>query len=219
MFELRGQRVSEGIAIGPAVIFTSAEIRVKASYVRPDRVDNEIRRFRRAVNRTEQDIAALLDRDHVEESADVRNIILTTRDFLRDDALLEEIEQLVSGENFAAPYAVSTVIGGLAEKLQAIDNPTFSSKVADMIDIEHRLLNHLLGGRADPRRDPQGVSGEGLGRPAPVGRTQSYGARGCDHFCRPRPGSRPRGCRSWRGPRRSPAASPRLPGSPGCCWA
>lgn len=149
MFELRGQRVSEGIAIGPAVIFTSAEIRVKASYVRPERVDNEIRRFRRAVSRTEHDITALLDRDDAEESVDVRNIILTTRDFLRDEALLDEIEQLVRGENYAAPYAVSTVIGGLAERLQAIDNPTFSSKVADMIDIEHRLLNHLLGGRRD----------------------------------------------------------------------
>ncbi len=146
MEKLIGQKVSSGIAIGQTIVLTSDEIKVKESYVEPDKVEKELKRFKRALSRAESDIKKLL-REQAQVHVDVERIIATSLDFLSDDMLSGAIESAIRDRFCTASYAVSSTVANLAEQFKAIDNPAFSSKVADMIDIEHRLLNHLMGGR------------------------------------------------------------------------
>ncbi|MEZ6197628.1 MAG: phosphoenolpyruvate--protein phosphotransferase [Planctomycetota bacterium] len=145
MLILRGQKVSEGIAIGPATVLTALEVKVKEAFVPPEKVEAELKRLRRALDRTARDIRDSLD-SQSDAVGEVRQIIETSLQFLGDEYLIGSIESRIRTKHFTAPYAVSDAIHEMAARLQAIDNPTFSSKVADMIDIEHRLLNHLVGG-------------------------------------------------------------------------
>ncbi|MEE9392415.1 MAG: phosphoenolpyruvate--protein phosphotransferase [Planctomycetota bacterium] len=155
---LHGQKVSDGIVIGRATIMTSHEVKVKEARVQPSKINTEIRKFRRAVARTEGDIRQLLEA-HDESLVDVRQIIETSLHFLNDVFLTGAIEDKIKNEQFTAAYAVSCTIAEMAERLQAIDNPIFSSKVSDMIDLEHRLLNHLVGGGLGqiPKLDRQSI--------------------------------------------------------------
>ncbi len=148
MQKIKGQKVSPGIAIGKVMILTSEEVKVREERVPEKKVESELRRFRRALDATEKDILDLLD-EKADGPVDVRRIISTSLEFLKDDTLVSAIESSIEKERYSAPYAVSSTIAKLAEQLHKIDNPTFSSKVADLIDIEHRLLNNLLGGRLE----------------------------------------------------------------------
>ncbi|MFT7617992.1 MAG: phosphotransferase system enzyme I (PtsI) [Planctomycetota bacterium] len=144
---LTGQKVSSGIAMGQTIVLTSDQVKVKKAFVRPEKVDREVKRFRRALSKAENDIKTLMrDQASAQVPVDVERIIATSLDFLSDAMLSGAIEKSIREELFTAPYAVSTTVAELTEQFKAIDNPAFSSKVADMIDIEHRLLNHLMGG-------------------------------------------------------------------------
>ncbi|MCB9833252.1 MAG: phosphoenolpyruvate--protein phosphotransferase [Planctomycetes bacterium] len=148
MHTIKGQKVSPGIAIGKVMILSAEEVKVREQRVPVKKVEGEMRRFRRALAATEKDIVTLLE-EQAGGPVDVRRIISTSLDFLKDDTLVAGIEAAIEKGQFTAPYAVSSTIASLAEQLHKIDNPTFSSKVADLIDIEHRLLNHLLGGKLE----------------------------------------------------------------------
>ena len=66
MITIRGQKVSEGVAIGPTTVFTSREIVVREAHIEAAKTESEIKKFRRAVKRSETDIRALRDQqgDH-----------------------------------------------------------------------------------------------------------------------------------------------------------
>ncbi len=148
MITIRGQKVSEGVAIGPTTVFTSREISVREAHIDSAKVEAEVKKFRRAVKRSETDIRAL--RDQQGDHQEVARIVEISLDLLRDPHLFESIEQRIREHLETAPFAVNTVMAQTARMLESMDNPTFSSKVADVIDLEHRLLNHLLGGRLNP---------------------------------------------------------------------
>ncbi|MCA9322047.1 MAG: phosphoenolpyruvate--protein phosphotransferase [Planctomycetes bacterium] len=148
MIELHGQKVTDGIVMGPITVLTVREVKVKEAFVEADKVPVELRRFERALVATQREIDTLLEALE-DEQGDVWAIIQTSLEFLRDDYLLAEIRGAIETDRCTATYAVSRTIAQLTSHLEAIDNPTFSSKVADLIDIEHRLLNNLMGGRLE----------------------------------------------------------------------
>ncbi len=148
MKRLKGQKVSDGIAIGPITVVTSREVKVKESYVAPEKVDVELKRLERAMKKTEREIQTFL-KEIGSEQEEVRAIIQTSAEFLNDDFLKSEIRRAIEEEHCSAEFAVSRTIERLNERLQSIDNPTFASKVADLIDIEHRVINNLMGRRVE----------------------------------------------------------------------
>ena len=146
MFILKGQRVSEGIAIGECTVLTSNEVKIKEAYVPEDKVEAEVRRFRKALSRTEADIKRLRDQQD-DKAAEVRMIIDTHISILQDVHLIDNVERQIRKERKTAPYAVAEVLGQVVDRLKAIDNPMISSKVADITDVERRLLDQMLGGQ------------------------------------------------------------------------
>ena len=145
MKELRGQSVSQGIAIGPAVILTTTDIRVKESHVDDDKIEREVRRFRRALGRARTEIRELRDQSDA-DVPEVGRIVDTHLGFLRDPNIVESVEEKIRRDKCVAAYAVSVVLRETADRLSRIDNPVISERARDINDIERRLLNQLLGG-------------------------------------------------------------------------
>jgi phosphotransferase system enzyme I (PtsI) len=74
---------------------------------------------------------------------DVQDALLT------DPRLLEEVHALIEGERCSPEYAVSQVLKGYANKVLALPNRYMSERVADVYDVEKRLLRHLIGAKRE----------------------------------------------------------------------
>ena len=68
---------------------------------------------------------------------------------LTDPTLADEIEALIREQAFAAEYAVSRVMRRYAKALESIEGGHLAARVADLFDIEKRILRHLLGQRRE----------------------------------------------------------------------
>ena len=68
---------------------------------------------------------------------------------LTDPALVREAEALIRSHHHAAEYAVSRVMRRHAKALESIPGSYLPSRVADLYDIEKRILQSLLGQRRE----------------------------------------------------------------------
>src|SRR5207244_3718922 len=64
---------------------------------------------------------------------------------LADPALAREIENLLRSKSYAPEYAVSQAMRRSAKALETIESGHLASRVADLYDLEKRILRHLLG--------------------------------------------------------------------------
>ncbi len=147
MTTLRGIPVSGGIATGPAVILRSARVEVPERTVPVRDVDREIRRLERAVAATREDVETL-KRETESRLGASSAIIETFLTFLADEHVRIPIEQAIRRHRWAAETAVARVLSGFAEQLRALHDATLAARAADVLDIEQRLVGHLLGRRS-----------------------------------------------------------------------
>ena len=62
-----------------------------------------------------------------------------------DPSLVYEIESLIRKKNYTAEYAVSRAMREYVKALQGLGDQFFSHRSADLVDVEKRILHHLLG--------------------------------------------------------------------------
>jgi len=146
MQELRGSVVSEGLAHGEAFVFTSGETRVREKKIDPAQVEAELARLERAIQATSRDIRAL-ERQTREKLGEMTEVIRTYQAFLQDEVgVLDPIRRLIRDELWDAPSAVTRRFGVLVEEFKNLPEP-LPSRVPDLLDLERRIVRHLLGRR------------------------------------------------------------------------
>jgi phosphotransferase system enzyme I (PtsI) len=149
----RGIPVSPGVAIGVAMVLDTNGYRVAPRHVDADHVELEISRLRTALSaaadearRSQRTVAATLGRQ-------VADILGAHAQLMEGPALAREAEALIRQQLYAAEYALSKVIARFAEALKALGaDHRFSSRTADLFDIEKRVLDQLLGQRREQIR-------------------------------------------------------------------
>ena len=152
MQRLKGSLVSEGIARGDAFIFTSGEIRVREAEIKPENVERELQRLDKAIQGTARDIRILETRAR-ETLGDMIEVIRTYQAFLNDEVgLLGPMRRLIKEEHRDAPTAVTRRFAELVEEFRKLPEP-LPSRIPDLLDLERRLLGHLLGQRGGMRLD------------------------------------------------------------------
>ncbi len=145
----RGIAVSPGVAIGPALVLDTEGFRIPQRFIRPDEVNDEIARLRKALSAavgqtrdTEQHVATTLGGQY-------GAIFGAHALMLSDPTLAREIETLIRDQHYAAEYAVSHVIRRFAKAMEHIQDSFLTAHVSDLYDIEKRLLTNLLGQRRE----------------------------------------------------------------------
>ena len=147
----RGIPVSPGVAIGPALVLDTEGVRIPQRFVPPAQAEAEVARLHRAlaaaaeeVRANQQSITARLGRQY--------GAIFGAHALLFDDPeLLAQLDGLIRRQHFTAEYAVSQAIRAFMKKLEALGKAHFlATRTADLIDIEKRVLNHLLGQGREP---------------------------------------------------------------------
>jgi phosphotransferase system enzyme I (PtsI) len=145
----KGIAVSPGVAIATAIVLDSEQFRIPRRSIEPGEVEAEVGRFQGAVERALAEIRELRQRvasdvgERLGAIFDVQDALLT------DPRVTHEIRELVEREHYAPEYAVSTILRGYAKKFLALPNRYMSERVADVYDVEKRLLRNLIGAKRE----------------------------------------------------------------------
>ncbi len=146
----RGIAVSEGVAIGPALVLDTEGVRIPVRTVPPDQLDGEIARLRVA-------LAACADSAHRRQQTlaeklgdDMGDILGSQVGLFEDPKLLARIEALIRAHDYSAEYAVSRHIREIVKLFDAKGAADFARNRADFLDLEKQLLAELLGERGEP---------------------------------------------------------------------
>jgi len=141
----RGIAVSPGVAIGPAFVLEAEAIRIPRRFINPEEMEAEVERFARAVQSAEQEIVAFRDRFSQEIGGEIAGIFGAHLRLLHDPSLLEGVEALIREKNFTPEHSVSRVFNRYARRIQGMEDAYFRERVADLHDVERRLLRSLVG--------------------------------------------------------------------------
>ncbi len=145
----KGIAVSPGVAIAPAIVLDSEQFRIPRRSISPEEVESEWARFEQAVEAANDEVRDLRRRvaqdvgEKLGAIFDVQDVLLT------DQRLLDEVRELVRRDHYAPEYAVATVLRGYARKFLNLPNRYMAERVADVYDVEKRLLRNLIGAKRE----------------------------------------------------------------------
>ena len=145
----KGIAVSPGVAIAPAVVLDSEQFRIPRRRIEPDEVESELARFQKAVQRAQGEIGELRQRVTSDVGEKLGAIFDVQDALLNDPSLLDEVRELIQRERYAPEYAVSQILKGYAKKVLALPNRYMSERVADVWDVQKRLLRNLIGAKRE----------------------------------------------------------------------
>lgn len=145
MLKLQGIAVSSGIVIGDALVLGSEGFRIPNHFVLKAAVDSEIARLQEAIKAGAAEIQ--LNRDSVTRELGQKygDIFEAQYQIVSDPKLNEEFIELIREKSYSAEYAVSVTIRRYADVFRRLESSYLAEKVNDILDIEKRLLRHLLG--------------------------------------------------------------------------
>jgi len=145
----KGIAVSPGVAIAPAIVLDSEQFRIPRREIPADTVDVELNRFHTAVDCAQAEVGDLRQRVARDVGEKLGAIFDVQDALLNDPRLLDEIRDLVQREHYSPEYAVSQILKGYAQKVLALPNRYMSERVADVYDVEKRLLRNLIGAKRE----------------------------------------------------------------------
>lgn len=149
----RGNAVSPGVAIGPALVLDTEGVVIPHRTVPPDRVPDEIRRLADALTQAAAEArasrAALSARLDPDIGAEIGSIIGSHIAILEaDHRLRDDVEALIRTQFYSAEYAVNRVVGALVRRVGE-GGGAFARLAADFRDLEQQLVRILIGDRSD----------------------------------------------------------------------
>ena len=145
MQRIKGIAVSHGIIVGRAFLVGSAEQVVPHRTIDESEVTAQYARLHAALAAAGAEIAELSERTRRELGNEPAKIFEFHAGLLRDKALVAAIERRVSGNFVTAEQAVADQFRVLVDQFKRMGNEVFEQKANDIIDLERRVLGHLMG--------------------------------------------------------------------------
>lgn len=157
MQAFKGLPVSPGIVIGRVLVIDSELRRVTCREVPAAQVPAEVERFDHAVQSAIADLREVHEEAERVMGKETAQIFRFHIGMLQDASLLGRVRKRIETEHVAADYAVTHVLGELADQFRKMGNSAISTKVNDVDDLAERLLRHLVGSDLRPRTVDEGT--------------------------------------------------------------
>ncbi len=149
MQKLQGIAVSPGVAIGEALVMDNEGFRIPQRFVARDAVENEIERLDKAIAAAAAEIARNRDVVTKELGEKYGAIFEAHLQMLQDQRLRADLEELIRDRHYSPEYAVSRKMRQYVQVFQRLESSYLAERANDIVDIEKRLLRHLLGHRRE----------------------------------------------------------------------
>ncbi len=156
--EMHGTGVSPGIAIEKAYIVERTRVRIPRYNILPPYIDDEIRRFRKAIETSKEQLEKVRERilyhPDIKEQAYILDSYIM---ILQDVAILDETEKRINTERINAEWAFQESLNKFREIFERIDDEYLRGRWMDIEHIKDRVLRNLMGrieeGIADIKED------------------------------------------------------------------
>jgi phosphoenolpyruvate-protein phosphotransferase (PTS system enzyme I) len=149
-----GIAASPGVGVAPIFRLERAELAVRETLVPADRVDAEVARFHAALEASRASLGSIRDRIARELSEAEAEIYGAHLMILEDPDLKGAVEKAIRGERHNAAWAFRDHMGGVAARLASVQWQQMQERQADVLDVERRVLRHLLGDGDNPLTPP-----------------------------------------------------------------
>ncbi len=141
----KGIPVSHGVAICPAVVLDAEDVNIPRRTVSRDALPHQHARFDEAIAHARDDVEQLRDQVSDQLGPEPAKIFGFHLGMLEDPALVQQVHQFIDDEAVTAEHAYSTIMRNYAQTFLDSPTPLFRERVADVWDLEKRVLRHLLG--------------------------------------------------------------------------
>ncbi|MFD0049110.1 phosphoenolpyruvate--protein phosphotransferase [Actinomycetes bacterium NPDC127524] len=139
---LNGIAASNGIAIAKAYRLIEPDLTVKKQSI--DSADEEVSRFRAAVETSKTELQSIRDKAEIDLGADKAAIFDAHLLVVGDPELISPIEDKIKSENINAEFALKETADMFVTMFEQMDNEYMRERAADIRDVTKRILSHLL---------------------------------------------------------------------------
>ncbi len=146
---IKGIPVAPGVVIGRAFVLEEVLDRVPHHVVRTDDVPAELERLDQALQAATKDLESDRDRAAAKLGPEPAKIFEFHLGLLNDRSLVDPVRKQVTENSVTAAYAVSEVFRILANRFKAMGSAVFRQKANDVLDLDRRVLGHLVGQSRD----------------------------------------------------------------------
>lgn len=142
-FHLVGLGVSRGIAIGPVHVLHRGEVEIAEYHLPPEAIDEEIRRFREALEVARAQLREIRTRIPPDTRADIVEFIDTHLLMLEDSTLTVAPEHLIRSQRINAEWALKQQRDALVEVFEAMDDAYLRTRKDDIDHVVTRIQRIL----------------------------------------------------------------------------
>lgn len=140
---LKGHPICRGVAIGKPLLISAPEEVITESLIPSDKVQEEIFRYRQALQRSKEEIQHLqkqLENDKLLEGV---GILEAQLHMMLDPMLTHNVEAEITNNYKNAESALQFLVGQYREQFNALTDPFFRERFKDIQDITNRIMCHL----------------------------------------------------------------------------
>ena len=145
MKTIKGIAVAPGIAIARAFVLEQFRQRVPHHRVALEERSGELERFEQALQAATDDLAADRDRAASDLGQEASKIFEFHLGLLKDPTLLGPIREKIGEKGTNADFAVASSFSRIIDQFNAMGSQVFRDKSRDILDLERRVLDHLMG--------------------------------------------------------------------------
>jgi phosphotransferase system enzyme I (PtsI) len=146
---IKGIPVAPGVVIGRVFVLEEVLERIPYHPVATDDVEAERRRFDAAIEGAIRDLEADRDRAAEKLGPEPAKIFEFHLGLLHDSTLTESIRSRIVEKRSSAAHAVTEAFRSLADRFRAIGSEVFRQKANDVMDLDRRVLGHIVGQSRD----------------------------------------------------------------------
>jgi phosphoenolpyruvate-protein phosphotransferase (PTS system enzyme I) len=140
-----GIPASPGVGVGPILRFEHEELQVRDAPIDADRVEDEIARLHAALAASREDIGNIRDKIASELGTSEAAIYEAHLLILDDPEVIAAVERGIRDRRLNAAWVFRGEMSGYAARFDNIKAEHLRERRADLIDVERRVLRHLLG--------------------------------------------------------------------------
>ncbi|MBT9439681.1 MAG: phosphoenolpyruvate--protein phosphotransferase [Desulfobacterales bacterium] len=142
---LTGINVSPGICIGKAYLVDIEGVDVvKKYFISEDDVQDEIKRFKSAVNKAKQQMLTIIT-NAPEELRDHTYILETHKTLLKDKMLYGRTIETIKNEKVNAEWALKKVVSDVKSMFKNMSDSYLKERATDIVYVSDRIMRNLLG--------------------------------------------------------------------------
>ncbi len=142
---LNGIGVSPGIAVGPVYVLHTELPEITHRTIQREEAEAEVQRLHQAVASVREELESLRERTRRRAGAEEAKIFTAQIAMLEDETLLGEVRRLIRENLLTAERAFEFEVLELRELWSQSSSATLQQRIADLVGIQTRVLQSLLG--------------------------------------------------------------------------